>query len=70
MQTYNILVEDYIEGSGEGDGCHAHTIEKNGLLIKALVSVGENFIGVNCNGTDLSLDDDIISWKLEVFTGN
>jgi len=39
------------------------------IELLVLVSVGENFIGVNCNGTDLSLDEDLISWKLEVFTG-
>ena len=32
-----------------------------------MLSIDENFLGVNCEGTDESLDDYDISWNIKVY---
>ncbi len=57
-----------LEESGSGPGCTGHVIEENGFKISGLVSKDENFVGVNIGGTDMSWDDHIIQYYIEVST--
>ena len=54
--------------SGSGDGCHWYPIEQDGFVIKAAVSIGENFVGVNCGGTDPKWDNHEVEWELTVLS--
>ena len=51
-----VEIEDEVTGEGSGPGCHGYHIDKGGLKLAAYNSVGESFLGVNCNGTSIALD--------------
>ena len=57
-----VEIEDEVTGEGSGPGCHGYHIDKSGLKLAAYNSVGESFLGVNCNGTASDLDNHMIKW--------
>jgi len=69
-KTFQDEFNEEVTGSNVGAGCHAYKIDHDGFKISGLVSIDENFVGVNIGGTDDKWNNHKIKWTLEVFAGN